>query len=111
MTGISGETKADTVPWALAEGRSSVDSARTGDTCGLSEIGVGGNDLFRSNGFRIYKEYISAFRFEVAIEALSISISFRRAEADITVSLQSAPSDDAKLGQLFLADFVEAKIR
>ncbi len=87
--------------------------ATTGDAWGLSEIGVDGNDLLRSSDVRVYNEYISAFRFEFTIDALSILTSCRLTEADVTVSTQVAPSkrsEDAKLVQLFLGFFVGVKI-
>ena len=84
--------------------------SRAGDIWGLSEIGVGGNDLFRSSGVRTYNERISASRFEVMIDASSILSSFLWVEADITVPTQGAPSDDAKLVQLLLGIFVGKRI-
>ena len=82
-----------------------------GDVWGLSEMGVGGNDLLRSSEFRLYSEYISASRFEVTIDDLPILIPFRgRGEVDIAASVQAARSDSARLVQLFLEIFVGMKI-
>ena len=50
---------------------------RTVDTWGLSEIGVDGNDRFRSSDFRAYNENISASRFELMVDGLLI-IEFSR---------------------------------
>ena len=119
QTGLAGELKADIDPCAETFticGRWQKEDrtwkfARMGDIWGLSEIGVGGNDLSRSSGFRTYNENISASRFELPIDALVILTSFRCwGEADITVSTQAAPSDEAKLIQLFLGIFTDVKI-
>ena len=77
--GIFGEMKADSESRAdvsniCGRRQKELNSARTGDTWGLSDIGVGGNDLSRSNDFWVYNAYISA-RFEVPIDALSLFAS------------------------------------
>ena len=115
----AGESKADmdtraetfAICGRRQKGDGTLNDARTGDIWGLSEIGVGGNDLLRSSDFRMYNEYISASGFEVSLDDLPIIVPFRcRAKVEVAVSTWVARSDNARLVRLFLETFVDVKI-